>query len=766
MNILKRFRKNSTSDKPNSAAETQKKAFLRRYYLEVSLILALAFVLTLMFPKGKSFQFADLREGQVYVGEEIIADFTFPVLKSEEELALDKKEARQSVAPVFEQNDEIAAQQLEQTQSFLDRLETLLKNRITGAENIKELFDEKSIVLSEEDVNLLLNGFVSTQNTGKTNEISQRVAAMEEVSQHLMDIMRERYATGIIDQLKSTLHTQSKQIMVRENGKEEQEDLQFYEDLTEAKAHLLEKLREVEDLNERQIKIAYNIGERFLVPNILYDEQETNLRIEDRINNVPLAKDQVLAGERIIDSHQRLTKQHIEKLNSLAVAKAERGEIGGFWTQLTPYMGKFFLVLAILAILAIYLFKDQPAIFNDRKKMLLIGLNILFISIFTFISNYFSLSPYIIPMATIAIIITIFFDAKVGLFVTVTASMLVGAMRGNEYGTTFTMLFVGAIAIQTVRRVRTRNWIIQSGLAVSAAFLVAILIHDLVSYVEFSKTLGNWGVGVLNGFLAPGLAYLLVIILESVFDMTTDMTLLELSDFNHPLLRQLHLEAPGTYHHSALVGLLAESATEALGGNALLARVGAYYHDIGKLEKPEYFVENQTKGRNPQEKLTPTMSSLILSNHVRRGLEIARQYNLPKEIEAFILEHHGTSLMSFFYQKALEQNGDAVSENEFRYPGPRPKSRETAIVMLADAVEASSRTLKDPTPSRIKGLVEQIIDERFKSGELDDSPLTLRDLSKVSIAFQKILNGRFHGRVEYPKQSEQPKREPKPELSH
>ncbi len=765
MNILRRFRKKSTSEKTNAAAEAQKKAFFRRYYLELCLILALALILTLLFPQGKSFQFADLREGQVYVGEEIIADFTFPVLKSEDALAQDKKEARQSVIPVFEQYDSIANQQLEEMQSFLDRLRVLLKSRITSSENIKELFDEKSIVLSEEDVNLLLNGFVSTQNTGKTNEISQRVSAIEKLSESLMAIVRERYATGIINQLKTSLNTKSNSIMVRQNGKEEQEQLQFYEDLAEAKAHLLENLREVEGLNERQIKIAYNVGERFLMPNIVFDEQETNLRIQDRINNVPLAKDQVLAGERIIDSHQRLTEQHIEKLNSLAIAKAERGEIGGLWTQLTPNIGKFFLVLAILAILAIYLFKDQPAIFNDRKKLLLIGLNILFIGIFTFISNYFSLSPYIIPMATISIIVTIFFDAKVGLFVTLTASMLVGAMRGNEYGTTFTMLFIGAIAIQTVRRVRTRNWIIQSGLAVSVAFLLAILIHDLVSYIDFSQTLANWGVGVLNGFLAPGLAYLLVIILESVFDMTTDMTLLELSDFNHPLLRQLHLEAPGTYHHSYLVGLLAESATESLRGNALLARVGAYYHDIGKLEKPEYFVENQTRGRNPQEKLAPSMSSLILSNHVRRGVEIARQYGLPKEIEAFIYEHHGTSLMSYFYQKALEQNSDAVSENDFRYPGPRPQSRETAIVMLADAVEAASRTLKDPTPSRIKGLIEQIIDERFKSGELDDSPLTLRDLSKISIAFQKILNGRFHGRIDYPKKAEQPKHEPKPELS-
>ena len=186
------------------------------------------------------------------------------------------------------------------------------------------------------------------------------------------------------------------------------------------------------------------------------------------------------------------------------------------------------------------------------------------------------------------------------------------------------------------------------------------------------------------------------------------------------------------------------------------------------MEKPEYFVENQIKGRNPQEKLTPSMSSLILGNHVRKGAEMARQHNLPKEIEAFIYQHHGTSLMKYFYQKALENSTEEqVSENEFRYPGPRPQSRETAIVMMADAVEAASRTLKDPPPSRIKGLVEQLIDERFKSGELDDSPLTLHDLHKISDAFQKILNGVFHGRIEYPtiKPKEQSKQKSKSQNS-
>ena len=753
MNILKRFRKNVNSERttPNKSKKSLA-SLAKRYYFELLFIIAFALLLSFMFPRGKSFQFADLREGQVYVGDEIIATFTFPVLKSEEEYEKDKKEARDSVIPVFVVDKQVQSSQLEALSSFTTRITMHLKSKVTTVEMIQDLYSEAGIIISDEDVRLLLNAFESAANTGKIKDTGPRVAKFERIADIVISLLEEFYAAGILDVEKESFPSNANKLRVRKNGPEEEELLQFYLDETEAEKALLDRVREVEDFDEQNVKIGYTIGELFIEPNVIYDQEVTNARRQQAENNVPLAKDQVLDGERIIESHEVLTKSHVEKLRSLAVARAERGEMEGLWAKLTPFVGKFFLMLTILAVLAIYLISDRPAIFNDRKKLLLIALNIFFIGAITFISNRFSLSSYIIPISTVSLIITIFFDTRVGLFVTVIAALLIGALRGNEFTITITSVFVGAVAVQTVRKVRTRNWIIHSGLLISAAYIFIILINGLVSYAVFSETLSNWWIGVLNGFLAPGIAYLLIIILESVFDLTTDMTLLELSDFNHPLLRQLHLEAPGTYHHSYLVGMLAESATEALGGNALLARVGAYYHDIGKLEKPEYFVENQTKGRNPQENLTPTMSSLILSNHVRRGVEMARGFGLPKEIEAFIYQHHGTSLMTYFYQKALEQGTDAsLSENEFRYPGPRPQTRETAIVMMADAVEAASRTLKDPTPNRIKGLIEQIIDERFKSGELDESPLTLKDLSKISVAFQKILIGRFHGRVDYPK---------------
>jgi putative nucleotidyltransferase with HDIG domain len=732
--------------------------WLRAYAVDIIVAALLALVLAFLFPKGKSFQFADLKEGRVYIGPEIIAPFTFAVNKSQEEYNLDVAKAKANVAPVFSRDPHLSEEQLANFDSYIDQLVTLLEERDLKGERVKELCRNYSILLSDEDIALILNGFANDKTNGtqrtlpRQKIIDLRQKEVRELAQVTQEMIREIYSVGILNVSKSSVKTTTqKKISTRSDGTEMLEDLNFYFDASEAFNSLLERLRSKTELDEKRIKLGYQIGTSFLRPNVIYDEAETNLRISQAEANVPLVKDQVLAGERIIDNHSRITRQHIEKLNSLAVAKAERGESSNFWRRSAPAVGKYFTALFILGILAIYLWRERRYVLNDRKRLFLIELVIFIVAVTTFIVNQLAISAYLIPVSIGAMIVTIFFDTYVGFLVTICTSLLVGAMRGNEFGITLVSAFVSSVALLTVSKVRTRNWVTHSMMAIAAANIVAITILDFLNYVPFKDLFQDAGFGAINGFMVPIFTYVLIIIFESVFDLTTDMTLLELSDLNQPLLRELAMQAPGSYHHSIIVGNLAESATEAIGGNALLARVGAYYHDIGKMEKPEYFVENQTRGHNPQEKLTPSMSSLILLNHVRKGAEISRKHKLPKEIEAFIFQHHGTGLMSYFYQKALEQSdGQNVSENEFRYPGPRPNTQETAIVMLADAVEAASRTLKDPSPSRIKGIVEQLIDERFKSGELDDSPLTLKDLSKISESFQKILIGMFHGRVEYP----------------
>jgi len=235
-----------------------------------------------------------------------------------------------------------------------------------------------------------------------------------------------------------------------------------------------------------------------------------------------------------------------------------------------------------------------------------------------------------------------------------------------------------------------------------------------------------------------------------LFGFATDITLLELSDLNRPLLKRLALEAPGTFHHSIVVGSLAEAAAKEIGANSLLARVGAYYHDIGKMEIAEYFIENQVGLKSKHDSITPTMSALILASHVKRGRQMAENADLPDEVMNFIEEHHGTMIMSYFYNKALEQGASPDIEPEFRYPGPPPQTKEAAILMLADGVEAASRTLEDPKPARIVALAQSIIDSRYHAGQLEECDLTLSDLGKIRDAFAKILTGVFHQRVPYP----------------
>jgi len=256
---------------------------------------------------------------------------------------------------------------------------------------------------------------------------------------------------------------------------------------------------------------------------------------------------------------------------------------------------------------------------------------------------------------------------------------------------------------------------------------------------------------LVDGLLAAALAGGLLQLVEVPLGLVTAMKLIELSNPNQPLLRKLLVGAPGTYHHSIMVGNLAEAATEAVGGNSLLARVGAYYHDIGKSNRPYFFVDNQFGGDNPHDNLSPTLSAIIISSHVRDGVELAKQHHLPDAIVQFIRQHHGTTLMSYFYQRALSlDTGDGVVEEDFRYEGPRPQSKETAIVMLADASEATCRTLKHPNPQTIEQTVRRLISERLQDGQLDESDLTLRDLDTVARTFTRVLTGVFHQRVEYP----------------
>lgn len=733
--------KRKNQKKKSKPTNGHKKSIFDQYWGTAAIAVVMIFIITLMLPRGKSYKYTDLKEKEVYLGEEIIAPFTFAINKTEEEYKKDLQRAEDEVLPIFSKKDSIGDAQLTLMEAFFDSIEQL-KNRNSKLSlfigEFNALLQKHNIKFSDENLAPIFNGNAS-----------------QVLNEHVIRIGRDICSVGILNVPKRSIKAVETKISVLTVNEELIEELRFFYDTEELQEVVLTKLRSAFEDDELSIKLGYHILTTFLKPNVIYDDAQTRQRIADERKNVARAKGTVLEKERIIDRYERITKDHIIKLQSLAEELAEREAGRSAIFAVLRYFGKFLLVTLALAIFGFFLVFMRRNIMDDMKRVVLIAVIFTLVLLLAYQVVQFGLSPYLIPITIGSMLLTIFYDTRVGFVGTIVLSILIGSLRGNEFDITFISIFVGTVAVLSVRRIKTRKWLFNSIALVIAAYLSSITVMESLSYTSFRQLMVYWFYGAINGFISPLLVYGLQVIFEYFFDIVTDMRLLELSDLNNPLLRKLAIEAPGTYHHSLMVGNLAESAAEAIGANVLLARVGAYYHDIGKIEKREYFIENQTKMKNPHEKLSPTMSCLILINHVKKGLELASAYKLPKEIRDFIAEHHGTNLISFFYQKAVEKSrGEELDEAIFRYPGPRPQSKETAIVMLADAVEAAARSLKDPSTSRINGLVTAIVQERFKQSELDECPLTLRDLTKMIDSFQTILLGTFHARIEYPDQEE------------
>jgi len=411
------------------------------------------------------------------------------------------------------------------------------------------------------------------------------------------------------------------------------------------------------------------------------------------------------------------------------------------------------LAVPTFLLLLFFYFKHSPKQLFIRKTNLL-HLTLLFMIILSI--SYFIIgkgwSVLYIPFSLIPMLATILFSGlEVSLLMTLITAVVVSALANNNYYLVLLFLISGISSSILVENARRRVAVIQAGFFIGVIQVLTLLLIDGFFIVNPGKYL----IIFLNG-LACGIIVIGILpVFEYLFKTVTNISLLELSDFNHPLLQRMILEAPGTYHHSLVVGNLSEAACRAVGAHALLARVGAYYHDVGKLSKPDYFSENQSLNSSRHDSLSATMSKLIIMNHVKEGLELANKYKLSPRITEFILQHHGNSLVYYFYRRALEglEEDQEIREEGFRYPGPKPDSKETAIVLLADSVEAATRALKDPDPEKIKELVHKVINNKFIDGQLDECELTLKDLEKISAIFIHILGGIYHSRVNYPEET-------------
>ena len=478
-----------------------------------------------------------------------------------------------------------------------------------------------------------------------------------------------------------------------------------------------------------------------LEPNLVLDLQRLNRAREEAIANVkPIY---VERGQIIVRKGDLISDEDIRILQDLGLLRSNANYMSA--------LGILLVVAIMIGLFGVYLYQHRRQIVTDEGHLALLALVLVVVAGITKVLSIFPSEAlgYLAPVALATMLIAILLDAHVAIMAAVFLSVIVGLTMGQELKFAVVALVSGLVGVFGVSKVGERSDLTRAGVIVGL-----VTFASMVSYGLFRADMGmvQYSIlGAVNGLASAIGAIGLFPYLESVFGITSSIRLLELSNPNQPLLRKLLMEAPGTYHHSMIVGNLSEAAAEAIGGDSLLTRVGAQYHDIGKTKRPYFFIENQYGGDNPHDKMSPYLSTLIITSHVKDGVELARKYRLPECVVDFIRQHHGTALVKYFYNKAKENAKDeSCDEKDFRYSGPRPQSKETAIVLLADSVEAAVRTLSRPTPGRIEGLVRKIIKDRLADGQLDESNITLRDLDKIAEAFVKVLTGIFHNRVEYP----------------
>ena len=511
------------------------------------------------------------------------------------------------------------------------------------------------------------------------------------------------------------------------------------EDLEYEKKNI-EKTFEALDLSEEKKQLGIALISNTIQANKFIDEEATQRKRDEAVEKVEPV---------IIKEHQViLRKGDIVDSNSLALIK-EMGllkEKEGY--DKTTVIGIIMLIVLLQIVIFGYVYLFNKEVLDGNKLLILIIIIIVTILIS---EGTYNISPYIMPVSTAALLIAILIDIRLALIVNMFISFILSFMLKLDDIIVAMYLISGSIGAYLAIKQNQRYNILLNGLTIGVSNVFTIISFGLIKKLELIEILSKSGYGFLNGVFCGVLTIGSLPIWENVFEVITPLKLLELSNPNQSLLKRLLLETPGTYHHSVLVGNLSERAAEAIGADPLIARVGSYYHDIGKLKRPYFFKENQIGADNPHDKLQPSMSTLIITNHVKDGIALGKQYKLPKEIIDIIAQHHGDTAVMFFYHKAKQQeDGIEVKIEDFRYPGPKPQTKEAALVMLADSTEAAVRSIKDPNKKNIEEMIRNVIKGKLEDGQLSECNITLKDLNTIAIAFSSVLMGIYHERIEYP----------------
>ena len=761
---------------PNKPSKIKKFITTVKYYWrQITILLSMVLILSLFFPKGKtllySYQINDIAR------EEVVAPFNFPILKTEEKLREDLNEAIKSEPYLFIRSQDVVNSQINALNDYfklvkLIQLATkklknsrneLYRNRFSDQYNIARVgVQSDSVDLSILNTRILNEFSFAAENDKwktifKTSPDDPVRIDLDSFKDDIIQIARNRWAEGIYDISLSEILSDEVVVNTQQEEAPELTVPSSYNDIQEAwtKARL-DVTNKFPDIVDIRRDLGYSLVVEFMKPNIIFDRETTERRQKARQDRVPRNKGIILKNERIVDANTRITDDELQKLSSLSVALNKKSIEEGNFELLLAYMGRILVIGIIVSFFFTFLLTYRNQIFEDWRMVLLIAL------IFTIevglgylFGSQLALSEYLIPTTVAAMVLTIMFDARIGYMGITSIILLIGILIGNNVEFMVTSMFTASVGVFAVRKLRRRSQLFSAIFALIASSALVVLAQGLFKGQDWSIM----GFDMINltfiAILSPIVTYGLIGILEVSFGITTNLTLIELLDFQHPLLKRLQHEANGTFNHSIVVGNLAEACADAIGANSLLCRVGAYYHDLGKMNRPEYFIENQYSGENKHDSLTSVMSAKIIKSHVVEGINLANDYGLPKIVSDFIPMHHGTTRVEYFYRKAIE-DGDKINEEQFQYPGPKPNTKETGILMICEAVEAAVRSIKEPDIIKIEEMIDKIIELRISTGQLSECPLTMDELTKIkgnvdgTTGLLPVLRGIYHIRIEYP----------------
>jgi len=700
------------------------KVFFNRILLGILLAVAVA-VTFYLFPHLGSFPY-EYQQGSPWMHENLIADFDFPILKSEEEVSRERDSILGAFRPYFTVNEDVGSKKIDEFRRIFPSVwsqfvEDNVLDTIYSSDQIKDI-GEKYAGFAAIRLDSLYSGGILPQGIEDNEE---DIDVSEGINILLNKVSRLRMPGQVANPLESYRRLQS-----------EMTDTSRF---TVLGAGLLEELF---------IAAGFN---RFLASNLVYDKETTESLRESLLDEVNLTRGMVQDGQRVISRGDMITHDKYLTLKSYRVEyEKQMGDINTF-----PLIrvGQLLLIIILLGSLVLYLYQFQKPIIGSNLKMTFILILVL-LSILggSMIGKWGSFTVYLVPFIIVPVVLRAFFNSRTSIFIHVITMMLVGFLVPNSFEFFIMQFVAGYAAIISFAHLQRRGQLVVTIGLVFAAYSVVFIAFSIMQEGNF-KSIEWINIAWLAGnSLLILLSYPLVYIFEKLFGFVSDVTMIELSDSNHPLLRKMAEEAPGSFQHSIQVANLAESVIRVIGGNPLLVRTGAMYHDIGKMENSIFFTENQVSGVNPHDQLDRKKSAEIIISHVTRGGEIAKKHKLPKPIIDFIYTHHGTSKTVYFYRMYQKENPDEnVDPLCFTYPGPRPYSKETAVLMMADSVEAASRSLDEYNEESVRRLVNSIIDAQFADKQFNEAEITLAEISKArEILISKLINI-YHPRIQYPK---------------